>query len=141
MLLANLRHSLNLTSEVLAFLVGVVAVALVGGLAPAVVAAVEGFLLLNYYFTPPIYTFTISEVNNALALIAFLLVAVAVALIVDDAARRSKQAARASAESDLLVTTAGSILRGEQPPQAVIQDSRRRNPAGSARSLRRPWDT
>ncbi len=38
----------------------------------------------------------------------------------NDAARRSKQAARAGAESDLLVTTAGSILRGEQPLQAVV---------------------
>ena len=120
LILANMRHSLNLTSDVLVFLVGVVAVGLVGGLVPSLIAAVEASLLLNYYFTPPIYTFTISEANNALALIVFLLVAVAVALIVDDAARRSKQAARAGAESDLLVTTAGSILRGEKPLQAVI---------------------
>jgi len=120
LILANMRHSLNLTSEVLVFLVGVVAVGLIGGLVPSLIAAVEGSLLLNYYFTPPIYTFTISEANNALALAVFLLVAVAVALIVHDAARRSKQAARSGAESDLLVTTAGGILIGEKPLQAVI---------------------
>jgi two-component system sensor histidine kinase KdpD len=120
LLLANLRHDLNLTSDVLVFLVGVAAVALVGGLVPAVLAAMVGSLLLNYYFTPPIYTFTISTANNALALLVFLIVAVVVASVVDYAARRSKQAARASAESDLLVTTAGSILRGEQPLQAVV---------------------
>ncbi len=120
LVLANLRPNLNLTSDVLVFLVGVVAVALIGGLVPAVLAAVEGSLFLNYYFTPPFYTLTISEANNALALAVFLIVAAVVASIVDDAARRSKQAARASAESDLLVTTAGSILRGEQPLQAVI---------------------
>ena len=118
--LANLRHQVNLTSDVLLFLVGVVAVALVGGLAPAMIAAVVGSLFLNYYFTPPLYTFTISDPNNALAIAAFLLVAAAVASIVDFAARRSKQAARASAESDVLVTTAGDILRGEQPLQAVV---------------------
>ncbi len=118
--LANLRHSLNLTSDVLLFLIGVVAVALIGGLVPAVLAAVEGSLFLNYYFTPPIYTFTISDPNNALAIAVFLVVAVVVASIVDIAARRSKQAARAGAESQLLVTTAGSILRGEKPLQAVI---------------------
>jgi two-component system sensor histidine kinase KdpD len=118
--LANARHQVNLTSDVLLFLVGVVAVALVGGLVPALIAAVAGSLFLNYYFTPPIYTFTISDPNNALAIAAFLLVAAAVASIVDFAARRSKQAARASAESDVLVTTAGDILRGEQPLQAVV---------------------
>ncbi|HWF82769.1 MAG TPA: DUF4118 domain-containing protein, partial [Streptosporangiaceae bacterium] len=122
--LANMRHSLNLTSDVLVFLVGVVAVGLIGGLVPSLIAAVEGSVLLNYYFTPPIYTFTISEPNNTLALIVFLLVAIVVALIVDDAARRSEQAARAGAESSLLVTTAGSILRGEQPLQAVIDRAR-----------------
>jgi two-component system sensor histidine kinase KdpD len=118
--LANLRHQVNLTSDVLLFLVGVIAVALIGGRAPAVIAAVAGSLFLNYYFTPPLYTFTISDPNNALAIAAFLVVAATVASIVDFAARRSKQAARASAESDVLVTTAGDIVRGEQPLQAVV---------------------
>jgi two-component system sensor histidine kinase KdpD len=120
LVLANLRHRLNLTSDMLVFLIGVIAVALVGGLLPAVIAAIVGSLFLNYYFTPPFYTFNINEPNNALALIVFVIVAVVVAMVVNDAARRSQQAARASSESDLLVTTAGSILRGEQPLQAVI---------------------
>jgi len=120
LLLANLRHHLNLTSDMLVFLIGVIAVALVGGLVPAVIAAIVGSLFLNYYFTPPFYTFTIAEANNALALAVFVIVAVVVATIVNDASRRSKQAARASSESDLLVTTAGSIMRGEQPLQAVM---------------------
>jgi two-component system, OmpR family, sensor histidine kinase KdpD len=118
--LANLRHQVNLTSDVLLFLVGVICVALVGGLAPAVIAAVAGSLFLNYYFTPPLYTFTISDPNNALAIAAFLVMAATVASIVDFAARRSKLAARAGAESDVLVTTAGDIVRGEQPLQAVV---------------------
>jgi two-component system sensor histidine kinase KdpD len=120
LLLANLRADLNLTSDVLIFLAGVIGVALVGGLVPAVIAAIAGSLLLNYYFTPPLYTFNISEANNALALVVFVIVGIVVSTIVNDAARRSKQAARASAESDLLVTTAGSILRGAQPLQAVV---------------------
>ena len=120
LVLANLRQHLNLTSDMLVFLIGVIAVALVGGPVPAVIAAIVGSLFLNYYFTPPFYTFNINEPNNALALVVFVIVAVVVAMIVNDAARRSKQAARASSESDLLVTTAGSILRGEQPLQAVI---------------------
>jgi two-component system sensor histidine kinase KdpD len=120
LLLANLRGSLNLTSDVLVFLAGVVAVALVGGFLPAILAAVAGSLLLNYYFTPPLYLFNIAERNNALALAIFAAVGVAVSSVVDAAARRTKQAARASAESELLATTAGSVLRGQRALSAVL---------------------
>jgi two-component system sensor histidine kinase KdpD len=120
MFLASLRHELNLTSDVLAFLLAVIAVALVGGFVPAFLEAVAGSLLLNFYFTPPIYKFTIAEANNALALGVFVAVGLVVSSVVDDAARRTKQAARASAESELLVTTAGSVLRGQQALPAVL---------------------
>src|SRR5262249_24598521 len=66
------------------------------------------------------YTFTIADRNNAFAIAVFVVVGVAVSSIVDMAAKRTKQAARAGAESALLVTTAGSIMRGAQPLQAVV---------------------
>ncbi|GAA4351543.1 sensor histidine kinase KdpD [Angustibacter luteus] len=104
---------LNLISDVLLYLLVVVGVALVGGLLPALLAAVSCSMLLNYYFTPPLHTFNISETNNALALTVFLVVAASVSSVVDLAARRTRQAARASAESQTLGTLAGSVLRGE----------------------------
>jgi two-component system, OmpR family, sensor histidine kinase KdpD len=118
--LDSLRGQLNLTSDVLAFLVAVIAVALVGGFVPAILVAVAGSLLLNYYFTPPVHTFTISEANNALALGVFVAVAIIVSSVVDTAARRTRQAARASAESELLVTTAGNVLRGQRALEALL---------------------
>jgi two-component system sensor histidine kinase KdpD len=118
--LASLRNGINLTSDVLCFLVAVIAVALVGGFVPAVLEAVAGSLLLNYYFTPPIHKWTIAEANNALALGIFVAVGLVVSSVVDGAARRSKQAARASAESEMLVTAAGSVLRGQQALTAVL---------------------
>jgi len=118
--LAALRTPVNLTSDVLIFLVAVIVVALVGGFLPALLAAVAGSLLLNYYFTPPIHEWTIAEANNVLALIVFVLVALLVSSVVDRAARRTRQAARASAESELLATTAGSVLRGERAVTAVL---------------------
>src|SRR6266700_1872716 len=72
--LASLRNGLNLTSDVLLFLVAVILVALVGGFAPAVLGAIAGSLLLNYYFTPPIHQWTIAQANNALALGVFVVV-------------------------------------------------------------------
>jgi two-component system sensor histidine kinase KdpD len=124
LLLALSRSSLNLTTDVLAFLVAVIVVALTGGFLPALVEAVAGSLLLNYYFTPPIHQFTIAEANNVVALVVFVAVGVAVSWVVDLTARRSKQAARASAESELLATTAGSILRGQGAVDAILERSR-----------------
>jgi two-component system sensor histidine kinase KdpD len=122
--LASSRSGINLTSDVLAFLVAVIAVALVGGFAPAVAEAIVGSLLLNYYFTPPIHRWTIAEANNWLALAVFVAVAVVVSWVVDTTARRTKQAARANAESELLVTTAGSILRGQGALDALLERAR-----------------
>jgi two-component system, OmpR family, sensor histidine kinase KdpD len=124
LLLASRRDQLNLTTDVLVFLVAVIAVALVGGLVPAVLEAIAASLLLNFYFTPPLHKFTIAEANNVLALIVFVVVALVVSFLVDDAARRTKQAARASAESELMVTTAGSVLRGQQALAAVLDRAR-----------------
>jgi two-component system, OmpR family, sensor histidine kinase KdpD len=119
--LATARSDINLTSDVLVFLAGVIVVALVGGFIPAVLAAVGGSLLLNYYFTPPVHKFTIAQANNALALVIFVATGLVVSSIVDTAARRTKQAARSGAESELLATTAGSVLRGQRALSAVLE--------------------
>jgi len=123
-LLANLRSGLNLTSEVLVYLVAVIAVALTGGFVPALLEAIAASLLLNYYFTPPIHQWTIAEANNALALGVFVAVGLVVSWVVDIAARSTKQAARANAESELLVTTAGSVLRGQGAVDALLERAR-----------------
>ncbi|MGH3269292.1 MAG: DUF4118 domain-containing protein [Trebonia sp.] len=122
--LAANRSGINLTSDVLAFLVAVIVVALVGGFLPAVAEAIAGSLLLNYYFVMPIHQFTIAEANNWLALGVFVAVGLVVSWVVDTTARRSKQAARANAESELLVTTAGSILRGQGAVDALLERAR-----------------
>jgi two-component system sensor histidine kinase KdpD len=115
------RDNVNLTSDVLTFLIGVILVALVGGFIPALLEAAAGSLLLNWYFSPPIHRFTISDANNAWAIGVFFIVALAVSSVVDLAARRTKQAARAGAESELLVTTAGSVLRGQGALPALLE--------------------
>jgi two-component system sensor histidine kinase KdpD len=122
--LTLLRHELSLPSDILLFLAWVVVVALVGGLYPALAAAVAGFLLLNYYFTPPIHLWTISERENVLALVVFLAVAAAVSATVDLAARRTSEAARARAEAETLSTLAGSVLRGSRPLPALMDQLR-----------------
>jgi two-component system sensor histidine kinase KdpD len=124
LVLASMRSGLNLTSDMLVYLTAVIAVAVTGGFVPAVLEAIAASLLLNYYFTQPIYQWTIAEANNALALGVFVVVALVVSWVVDIAARRTKQAVRANAESELLVTTAGSVLRGQGAVDALLERAR-----------------
>jgi two-component system, OmpR family, sensor histidine kinase KdpD len=121
LVLTTARGNLNLTSDLLGYLLAVVGVALVGGAYPGIVGAIVASLLLNYYFTPPIHRFTVSARDNVIALAAFVVVAVAVSSIVDLAARRTTQAARAQAESRVLATVAGSVLRGENALRALLE--------------------
>jgi two-component system, OmpR family, sensor histidine kinase KdpD len=105
---AALRDHLGLPSVLLLYLLAVVIVSAVGGVWPALVAAVVAFLLVNWYFTPPLHTFTISETENLLALAVFLIVAGTVSALVSLAARRAAEGQTARAEAETLARLAGS---------------------------------
>lgn len=111
------------------------AAALLGGLLPALASAAVGSLLLNYYFTPPLHQLTIADPKNIVAIAIFVSVAVSVASVVDLAARRTHQAARLRAESEVLSFLAGSILRGEDSLDALLERLREtfglRGPVGA----------
>ncbi|GAA3686132.1 sensor histidine kinase KdpD [Arthrobacter ginkgonis] len=104
----------QLSTDMLVQLTGIVAVALVGGLRPAVLAAVLAGLVVNYFSVRPFGSLSVIDAENVLALVVFLLVAVAVSLVVDRSARRSRQAHLASAEARIL---------GDLSRRAVIEGS------------------
>ncbi|UIX30256.1 sensor histidine kinase [Streptomyces sp. GQFP] len=112
---------LGLANDMLLFLALTVAAALLGGLYPALASAAFGSMLLNYYYTPPYHRLTIADPKNIVALVIFFGVAVAVASVVDLAARRTHQAARLRAESEILSFLAGSVLRGETSLEALLE--------------------
>lgn len=113
----------DIATAVLIQLTGSVAVALVGGLWPALLGALWSSLLVNYFSVPPLGTLTISDPQNLLALLVFVGVSSAVALVVDLSARRSKEAARARAEA----TTLGDLTRGassaEDPIKGLLEQA------------------
>jgi two-component system sensor histidine kinase KdpD len=123
-ILTHTRGSLNLTSEALLLLLTAVAVAGIGGVVSALLAAIAASLLLNYFFIPPIHHFTIGEANNVLALVVFALVAVTVAVVVDRSLRLSRRAANATAEAETLSSLAGSVLRGDQTVDMLLDRTR-----------------
>ncbi len=100
------RHHLSLYDDLLIYLVAVVAIAIAGGFWPAVLAAVAASLLLNWFFTPPLHTFTIEKPENLLALLLFVVVAVTVSSVVHLAARRAG--------------LARTVLGGDDTPAAVL---------------------
>ncbi|MEU4704708.1 sensor histidine kinase KdpD [Nonomuraea dietziae] len=114
------RGDLSLPSQILLFLLAVVGVALVGGMWPAVTAAIGGSLLLNWFFTPPVHTWNIADAENLFALVVFVVVGAAVSAIVDLAARRTREAARATADAEVLSTLAGHVLRGESALHSLL---------------------
>ncbi|MFF7151915.1 ATP-binding protein [Streptomyces griseoaurantiacus] len=121
LLLTNIDAGLGLTNDMLLFLTLTVAAALLGGLFPALASAAFGSMLLNWYFTQPVHRITIADPKNILALGIFVAVAVSVASVVDLAARRTHQAARLRAESEILSFLAGSVLRGETSLEALLE--------------------
>jgi two-component system sensor histidine kinase KdpD len=139
LLMANLRDHVELPGALLVYLLLVVTTASLGGWAPAVAAAVAGFLCANYFFTPPIHTWSISEAENLLALVVFLAVAVIVSRLVAAAARRAAEAVRATAEAETLASLAGTAAEPDPLP-VLVDNLRRAFGLGGAALLRRSSD-
>ena len=116
--------ALSLASVLLVFLLLVVAVALVGGLLPAVLAAVVGGLAENWFFTQPTGRLTVARIDDVVALAGYLLVAVAVATVVDRSARRATAAARAGAETAMLASLTRSVLAGDRALPSLLEQIR-----------------
>ncbi|WP_089114398.1 sensor histidine kinase KdpD [Streptomyces sp. SS07] len=144
LLLSTVVPDLGLANDMLLFLTATVAAALLGGMLPALASAAFGSLLLNYFFTTPLHRFTVSDPKNIVAIVIFVAVAVSVASVVDLAARRTHQAARLRAESEILSFLAGSILRGENSLAALLERLRETFAMDSVALLERtsevePW--
>ncbi|SII62657.1 Sensor protein kdpD [Mycobacteroides abscessus subsp. abscessus] len=116
--------AVSLSINFLSYITVVVIVALIGGLWPAVMTAVLGTALINWFFTHPVGSFTIAEFENILALAIFIAVAVAVATVVDLAARRSRQAQAAEHEGSVLSELARSMIAEGDSPESMVESIR-----------------
>jgi len=110
----------SITTDVLAFQLLAVIAALVGGIWAALFAALWSGILLNYYFIPPLHNMTIHSTSGVVAVVLYAIVAVLVSLVVDRAARQTRITRRIAAESEILATVAGSVMRGQDAAQAIV---------------------
>ncbi|MEW2461297.1 ATP-binding protein [Microbacterium sp. NPDC047426] len=123
-LMFTFRSPESITAEVLAYQLLVVVVALIGGIRPAVFAAVLSGITLDFLFVAPLFTITIAHPLHALALSLYVVIAILVSIIVDQAARRARTAQRATAEAELLAAVAGNVLRGDNAVLALVSRTR-----------------
>ena len=119
-LLLMSRGDESLTSDVLVYQLLVVVVALVGGIWPALFAAVLSGVTLDYFFVEPYDSITVGRPLHLLTLLLYVVIALLVSYVVDQAARRSRSAARAAAESELLAAVAGGVIRGQDALHALL---------------------
>jgi len=81
--LVSIRSSLATESFLMIYLLAVVVVAVVGGVVPALLAAVGSFLLVNWFLTPPYYTLAVENRNAGIDLFVFIVAAVVVSVTVE----------------------------------------------------------
>jgi two-component system, OmpR family, sensor histidine kinase KdpD len=72
----GLHDLLGVTNVALVFLTAILIGAVLHGLGPSILACVLATLSYNFFFLPPLYTFTISDPENVVALFFFTVVAV-----------------------------------------------------------------
>lgn len=109
------------TLEAMLYLALAVACALVGGRTPALVASLLGTLCMNYFFTAPLHTLVIANVENVVTLALFVIVSVAVSSVVDSAARRRVEALSARNEANTLAMLNRKVLGGEYDVPQLLE--------------------
>lgn len=111
--LAALPFRITSATAALAFVLAVTASVLLGGYPAGIVASVLSFLSLNFFFTPPVGTFTVGKTEDLVALVVFLGVAAVVGALVSRATVQRDRAERREREARLLQYLGTRLISGE----------------------------
>ncbi|MBS1837290.1 MAG: sensor histidine kinase KdpD [Actinobacteria bacterium] len=124
LLLIPWRDSVGVPTVMLLTLTLVVAVGTVGGRLPGVVAAITCSVAINFLFVPPIGTLTVTQPENVIALLVFVIVGATVARLVDRVARRSAESNQARADADALARSAAILATDADPFPSMLAEVR-----------------
>jgi len=100
----------NATTAALAYLVAILFIAARWGLTESIAGSLVAVTFLNYYFLPPIRTFTIADPQNWVALFAFLVTAITASHFSMQARKRTTEAMDRQREMERLYALSRSIL-------------------------------
>ena len=107
------RLHLNHTTVALMFLVTVLLISAYWGLRYAIVASLLATAAFNFFFLPPVKTFTIADPQNWVALIAFLVTALVASNLAERARREAESATQRRREVERLYALSQRLLASE----------------------------
>src|ERR1700735_3717305 len=100
----------NATTVALTFLLAILAVSTVWGIAVSVFMSVAAMLAFNYYFLPPVGKFTVADPQNWVALFAFLVVSVSASSLSTRARQKAEDASARRREIENLYAFSQVLL-------------------------------
>ncbi len=119
------KDTIGVPGVLLALLLGPIAVAMVGGLLPALTASAVAFVLADWFYIEPTHSLRFAHAGDALALVVFVAVSSLVSGLVDRLARRSTQLARSQAETETLAQLAsGTALLDSEALHRLVTELR-----------------
>lgn len=117
----------NPTTVALTFLLAILAVSTVWGIAVSVFMSIAAMLAFNYYFLPPIGKFTVADPQNWVALFAFLVVSVSASSLsmrarqkAEDASARRREIEKLYAFSQVLLESGNVIQLLNRIPAQIV---------------------
>src|SRR4051794_16225493 len=90
--IALLQAHVPVLSLAVLYLLAIIPIAVAWGNAYAIGTAVASMLAFNFFFVPPLYTFTIQDTKNWFALLVFVVTAVVVSELASRSRRRAEEA-------------------------------------------------
>jgi len=114
----------NATTIALSFLLVVLFTAASQGIGPSILASIAGMVCLNFFFLPPVGTFTIHDPQNWLALFIFILTAILASQLSSTARKTAQEAEKGREEVWKLYQLSRAIIITPDPDTAVSSISR-----------------
>jgi K+-sensing histidine kinase KdpD len=119
-----LGNQINQTTVALGLLLTVLFVAAAWGSKPAVVASLLGVASFNFFYLPPVGTFTISDPHNWIALFAFLVTGLTAGQLSAHVKRRAEEAELARSEVERLYHELQDTFERSSQAKALKQSER-----------------
>jgi len=127
-LVTAFHHSIGLTNATtvaLSLLLVVLAVATIWGLGESIVASLVAAACFNYFFLPPIGTWTIADPENWVALFTFLVVSIVSSQLSERARRKAREAIENQREKARLseLTQRAEMVRQSEEFKSTLLDA------------------
>src|SRR3972149_875210 len=117
---APFHDQISDTNFALAMVLVVLFIATLWGRGPGILASLLGMLCLNFFFLPPLYTFTIPDPQNWIALAVFFITASTVGHLSVTAKRRAAEAEASRNQARLASAYNRSLLEASLDPLVTV---------------------